>query len=619
MVDELDQVIDKAMADKLSDEDIQFIVGEWKAAHPPTPSPGAQARQQANERPADYLRQMGANMIPDSPGAAWQGVKDFMGGVGDTVSTVAKATAEVGSAAGNAVREVVGLQPHYGGTENIEKIAGVPGQIARHYGQYADADQRALMMRDQPWGVVSDAAGLVSAGGPAKAGASKVIGIVKRNPGLALDAAGVAMGGGGGMVGAVKRHVGRGLLDRVLGKTAEVPKPTGVKGASIIPANEADIAATVRQELESRIGSTPAASHGPERSIEEVTAAQLADREAVGPRAHATTEFTRENPNAGGALVPDTGELGADLSARLDEVARAPHAAVGNEAAAATEGYLNDQVASPARAGATTDFMRPPVMPNPNAGGTLRPRQVPGIVQQVNESVNTLRAGDKAELLPAASHPTTGAARRAVEPGSFSVKRTGQDPIVSNLPPKPKATPPPPPKAGPATTSNGNGNGSRPPELKNRQTPREGPSPHQEAMADPGIQALLEEQLQNHLRSLPNADAIPGVTPVNGSSIADQLKASLVEQELKNIRGRAKPTPEPPAGAGRATTSKNRSPVKEFSENDITEFAAEFGITREEAITRLKSIMDKRAARGRSHHSEASMNAAERRARDNDR
>lgn len=35
-MDELDQIIDKAIADGLSDDDIQFLVGEWKAAHPTT-------------------------------------------------------------------------------------------------------------------------------------------------------------------------------------------------------------------------------------------------------------------------------------------------------------------------------------------------------------------------------------------------------------------------------------------------------------------------------------------------------------------------------------------------------------------------------------------------------
>src|SRR3990167_1910531 len=220
-MDELDQIMDRAMADGLSDEDIQFIVGEWKVANPPTPSPGAQARQQSQERPADYLREMAGNV----PGDLWQTGKDVVGGTVGALGTLAGATSEVGSAAGNAMRELVGLEPHYGGTENIEKVAAFPGQIIDHYKQYLDPEQRALMVRDRPIGVVADVAGVVGAGRGAmsktdalgKTVSRRPVGVItdviRKHPQIAAEVAGATVGGMvAGHPGAVAGAAGGGLL-----------------------------------------------------------------------------------------------------------------------------------------------------------------------------------------------------------------------------------------------------------------------------------------------------------------------------------------------------------------------------------------------------------------------
>jgi hypothetical protein len=218
------------------------------------------ARAQANERPAEYLRETISNIPRDAVRTG----KDLVVGAGRTLATLSGAAAEVGSATGNALREVVGLEPHYQGTENLQAVGRmVPGVIA-HYGGYLDPEERARRVRDNPVATVLD---VLPVGAATKAAAPAALRGVKAaasNPavrgavaGAALDlATGGATGGmgtvGGIATGLAKRYIDKKIssgVDAIAEKAAagvkvspkpapEVPTPTGGVDSRPIAAEE---------------------------------------------------------------------------------------------------------------------------------------------------------------------------------------------------------------------------------------------------------------------------------------------------------------------------------------------------------------------------------------------
>lgn len=199
------------------------------------------ARRQADTRPGQYVNEMLRNVPADLVEQA----KNLATGTYDLVSVLAKATSEVGSDVGNFTREVIGLEPHYGGHDNLRALSAIPGAVASHYGQYLDPDFRAERVRDEPVGTALDIlpvrAALTAAAPPVKAAAGAVrrgASAVAAAPARVADTAigllrGSPTGAIRGIAGQGPVETARSVFGRMAGGTA--PEATPVVGAPASP------------------------------------------------------------------------------------------------------------------------------------------------------------------------------------------------------------------------------------------------------------------------------------------------------------------------------------------------------------------------------------------------
>lgn len=261
--DRLKGLINDAVDAGLSDADVNDLVDRFKAKYPQQ-TPAEQARQEATDHPAAYLRDTIANVPKDA--------LDQAKGAVSTLGTLAGATGELGSAIGNRVREMVGLTPHYSaGTPNIDKVESALPAIVQHYAGYLDPNQRALMVRDHPVGLVADIEGAkaggegIAAGGRAVADAAQQT--IVDHPDLAAAAAGAAEGyhyGGwrGALIGAVSGYglpaTLRGVVKKVAQAGADAATENPNAGGRLI-SKTPTLEETLRTELES-LRDTPAGS-----------------------------------------------------------------------------------------------------------------------------------------------------------------------------------------------------------------------------------------------------------------------------------------------------------------------------------------------------------------------
>lgn len=213
------------------------------------------ARQQADASPGQYanelLRNVPADLIKQATNVAT--------GTVDLLSVLAKATSELGVGAGNFIRETVGLEPHGGGSENIDALAGVPRAVASHYGQYLDPEARAARVRDEPVGMALDmmpVAGALKSGVPAAvSGVRRGASAVGSAPGRVLDAA-IGMYRGSPTA-AMSGMAGRGPVE-------SVRRMVATPAASVSPAVSPPAAsATAAPSASPATASAPRAGSGP--------------------------------------------------------------------------------------------------------------------------------------------------------------------------------------------------------------------------------------------------------------------------------------------------------------------------------------------------------------------
>lgn len=388
------------------------------------------------------------------------------------------------------------------------------------------------------------------------------------------------------------------------------PKENPNAGGSLVPK---DFAATVESELEGRLGSTaPVASHTP-TTLDDVMAAHLKDKAATGPRAHATTEFTRPNPNAGGALQPHMSDFAADVSARLDKMT--PGRAVVDDAGItrATATHLDDMAASPARAGTAppptaADHLREALSVDAPARPVNRMRGSAPTAQPSVES--SLLSPESLELRARLEGQMRHPGRSATEVGAPNT----QPPMRTAQP-----TPPPSPNAGGRLST------SKTPgfvqQVQKTIDDMRGPAAPMSAEVRPshpgGDGMRTVDANQNAIRQMKTPEAppvAPTPTPKPAASPAPVApKPAAPKADPKTV-----PATEQP-GVGHPTKSKNVSEVKGYSNTDIDVLARRFGKTREEVIREMQGMHAERTERGKATFSGKQMDAQARRAAERDK
>jgi hypothetical protein len=177
--DDPDQVAERLRALPIGDSaraklwDARFAQPEAVSVRAATAAPAAPPNEARTQAPGQYVHEMLTNIPRD----AWEQGTNIVSGTGQLLGTLARGTAEVGSDIGNFAREVVGLQPNYGGHENLRAIGGVPRAVAEHYGQYLDPNARAERVREHPVGTALD---LIPVAGALKASAGPIANTAKK-------------------------------------------------------------------------------------------------------------------------------------------------------------------------------------------------------------------------------------------------------------------------------------------------------------------------------------------------------------------------------------------------------------------------------------------------------
>jgi len=187
---------------------------------------GQSARKQQYERPGEYLREM----VSNAPGSLYDNAVGAGEAVINGLTTLGRATGEAGQNIGGVAREFVGLDPHYTeGTPERDKIVdfakGIVPATVKHYGEYLDPDKRALKVRDDPFGVVADMAGVVGGGRP-------VVNAARQAPARVIDTAigaGKMVASGGNPVSLVKGITGHGPVNTASKLFKGAPEPAVVK------------------------------------------------------------------------------------------------------------------------------------------------------------------------------------------------------------------------------------------------------------------------------------------------------------------------------------------------------------------------------------------------------
>lgn len=366
----------------MSDDDITSAVRKLYAdANPQSPTA---ARVQSETAPGKYVREMVSNV----PGDLLEQGKGVVTGTFGLLSKLAGATAEGGQNVGAFIRETVGLQPHYVEAKNARELAAIPGVIWDHYKQnYGDSDQRAMRIRDNPVGAVLDVLPVAGALKGARAGARATVNAAKANPD---KAAAVAGGVAGGMIsgpgGIVPGAFGAGAVRR---------------GAQVIT-----------DALKKKADEPPAAASGGRSGRSSTPAAQKP--RLTDPRVEQS--------------------IRQDLGTSIDSIRR-PEAAVDstriNQMIAER---LRNAAESPARAGATTEFMRP----NPNAGGNLVPA-VEGMADDLGAQLDLIqRRPSVPDIDPAQINLTT--AERLREAAASPARANATTEFTRPKPEPPKNT-----------------------------------------------------------------------------------------------------------------------------------------------------------------------------------
>lgn len=121
------------------------------------------ARQQSEEDPLGYLAETARN----APASAGRAVRDFGAGILDLGKQVLSYPSQTETRVG-------ALPIPDENTDLGRTIQGLVPGILEHYGRYTDDEERARMVRDDPFGVASDMAGLVGGAQAGLKGASKV-------------------------------------------------------------------------------------------------------------------------------------------------------------------------------------------------------------------------------------------------------------------------------------------------------------------------------------------------------------------------------------------------------------------------------------------------------------
>lgn len=108
------------------------------------------ARTQGNERWGEYLAQTIRNIPRD--------VIEQAGGILNLINTAGGAAGELASDIGSVARDVVGLDPQYlTSRPNQDVLKQLPAGLYGHFKDYLDPNERALMVRDHPVGLLMDA------------------------------------------------------------------------------------------------------------------------------------------------------------------------------------------------------------------------------------------------------------------------------------------------------------------------------------------------------------------------------------------------------------------------------------------------------------------------------
>lgn len=333
------------------------------------------ARTQATERPAEYLQDTAAHIVPDGLAFA----KSLLSGAWDTTRTLAGAAAEIGDATGNAIRETVGLTPYYHPADNVSALAAVPFAVADHYRGYLDGEERARRFRDAPVSTIADLVPVAQAGKSLARVAAKV------KPGTAaLAAAGFNAGGPGGVMKAMaSRHLVTDLIDRVLHR-----------GSKAAAAAVADTPHVPTAEGYTQYGANaPAAT-----TVDDLIAAARGGEQAVpggGRIAYAT---------------PDPVPAPDDWLGSLADHARATYAA----------DSAGPSVLDLGRTRGGGPVVTPPRPPAPNAGGRLASPNAPPTMEDA--LADMLRANSGPEAVEALPTRTQGGAGGSTRPPSARVQ-----------------------------------------------------------------------------------------------------------------------------------------------------------------------------------------------------
>lgn len=302
---ELEAIVQRMIDAGESEENIGIVISGWQdvaGAEAAPPSPAAAARQQATESPAGYLRETIGNV----PGDLLEQGRNVVGAVPGMLKTLAGAASEVGQGIGGAIREVVGLDPHYPNPENLAALGGVIPEVLGHYAKYLDGDERALRVRDNPVGTALDMTGVTALGraatGGLKAAAPAVVSAAK-NPLVRGTASVLADVATGGRVSSLRTARDVGKLVDAMGRKIEPPAVPANAGGRLVPSHPkptveqaiGDALNEVRRPAPGVVSQTPPAPRGVERrpaealahTREQVTAqaGAKAAREGVKPEA----------------------------------------------------------------------------------------------------------------------------------------------------------------------------------------------------------------------------------------------------------------------------------------------------------------------------------------------
>lgn len=187
-----------------------------------------------HEKAQGYLKQPFGMALKDTAKNAVTDAVDTAKGVGNLAfSVLPRATGELGASIGGRVRELVGLDPHYPeGTPNIDTLASIPGAFIDHLKQYGNEDDRAIMMREHPFQVASDLAGVASLGKAAAAAGSKLANTPVKMPSASTVAKAAIDYKTGGLTSVARNAAKQGMVSRLLGRTAKEAGPSAADEAS---------------------------------------------------------------------------------------------------------------------------------------------------------------------------------------------------------------------------------------------------------------------------------------------------------------------------------------------------------------------------------------------------